>query len=180
MPKKTSSGRSRPRVPPPPPETSPQSDSEPYPEVFDPNRTPPPPADAIFRENTPEQKVFEIPPLRSVPRSKPLTGMPPAPRWSRGVKQPKGSAPERSATSGRQTDNPSATNENPLDIIQSSLLQIQSYMNTLAAVRAQQAQPPPLVQSHQTHPSPRAFPTPISSPATLADLIADTQHCRKR
>ena len=181
MPKKHSSGRSRPRAPPPPPPSpSPQSDSEPLPDRFDPNRTPPPPADAIFRENTPEEKRFEIPPLRSVPRARPLTGMPAAPRWSRGVKRPRGATPEKKAASGSQTGTPSAAKPNQFDIIQTSLLQIQSYLNTLAAVRTQQAPPLPLDQPRRSYPSPRATSAPTSSPTTLADMVADTQHSRKR
>ena len=194
MPKKHSLGRSRPRPPPPsPPPLPPHLMRNAHPPLRPKvTRTPtskyltqterPPPADAIFRENTPEQKVFEIPALRRVSKltSRPLTGRPPAPKWSRGVKQPKGSASEKKSGSGRQTVNPSDSVQNPLEIIQTSLLQIQSYLDTLAAVRTQQNQPSPHTQTHQTHPTPRAIPVPSSSPATLADLISMPQHSRKR
>ena len=190
MPKNPSSGRSGPRAPPPPPPLqdrlphtpSPHSDTDPDPDVFDPNRTPPPPADPIFRENTPEEKVFEIPPLRSVSKAKarPLTGRPAAPRWSRGVKRSKGSASERKPGSGPKAANPSDPIENPLKIIQTSLHQIQSYLDTLAAVKTQQYESQGYTQTHRAQLPPRATPGPSSSPTTLADLVAMPQQSRKR
>ena len=188
MPKKSSSGRSGQRAPPPPPQErlpptpSPQSDTDPDPDMFDPNRTPPPPADPIFLENTPEQKVFEIPPLRSVTKAKarPLTGRPAAPQWSRGVKRSKGSTSERKTGSGRKAATPPDPMANPLKIIQTSLHQIQSYLDTLAAVRTQRNEPQGHTQTHRTQIPPRATPGPSSSPTTLADLITMPQQSRKR
>ena len=182
MPKHLSSGRSRHRAPSPPPPPphggrtptpSPLNDSDPDPELFDPNRTPSPPADNIFYENIPEAKVFEIPPLRSVPTQvRPLTGRPPAPHESRGIKRQKGSRSGKKTRSYRRAVPPPDTDTDRLGIIQTSLHQIQSYLNTLAAVRAQNNAPQPRNQAPQENPPPRAISVPFSSPATLADMLS--------
>ena len=184
MPKHLSSGRSWPRAPPhpsPSPTPSPLSDSDPEPELFDPNRTPPPPTDNIFHENIPEEKVFEIPPLRSVTtQMRPLTGRPPAPQKFRGVKRQKGSGSRQKTRSYRRAVTPPVADTDPLGIIQSSLHQIQSYLNTLAAVKAQNNAPPPRTHAPQEIPPPRAYPVPSPSPATLADLLSVPQRGTKR
>ena len=190
MPKKLHTRRPRPLAPNPPPPPplggrtptpSPQSGSEPDPELFDPNRTPPPPADNIFHEDIPEAKAFEIPPLRSVPpQLRPLTGRPPAPLFSRGVKQRKGSGSRRATRSRRGAAAPPKTDTDPLEIIQTSLLQIQSYLNTLAAVKAQNNMPLPRTQGPQENPPPRASFVPPPAPATLADMLSVPHRGNKR
>ena len=190
MRKNPSSGRSRPLAPPPPPPPphggstptpSPLSDSEPDPEVFDPNRTPPPPVGNIFHENIPEVKMFEIPPLRSVPtRRRPLTGRPPAPEWSKGIKRHKRSAAEKKTRSQRSATTPPDSEPDRLEIIQTSLRQIQSYLDTLAAVNASRDAQLPRTQAPLVIPPPRAFPVRSSSPATLADMLSVPQSGTKR
>ena len=149
MPTPPSSGRPGARAPPLPPPSHrdclPQNDADPDHEVFDPNRTPPPPADAIFRENSPEEKLFQIPPLRQVStRRRPLTGRPPAPLASRGIKLPKEAVSKRTTWSSRRAGSPPDANQNHLEVIQKSLHQIQSYLDTLAVLATQKnLQPPP-------------------------------------
>ena len=174
-------GRPRPRRPPPaPPQRprgptpSPLSDSDPESDRFDPNRTPPPPASPIFRENVPEEKRFELPPLR------PLTGKPPAPRFPTGVKQPKGPASSKKTSASRRTADPVETTPNPLEIIQTSLQQIQSYLVTLAAVRSQQDMQASRPRERPNPYLPRAIPNPSSPPTTLADVISTPPGTRKR
>ena len=187
MPKHRFSGRSRPHPSPPPsppphggrtPTPSPLNDSGPDPERFDPNRTPPPPANNIFNENLVEEKIFELPPLRSMPR--PLTGRPPAPQESRGVKRRKGSGSRTETRSYRRAAPPTDTDSDPLERIQSSLHQIQTYLNTLAAVDARNNAPQPHLPVTHENPPPRALHEPNSSPATLADMLTVPQRGTKR
>ena len=136
---------------------------------------------------------------RRAPSQRPLTGRPPAPPLHRGVKQPPpprgpGGAPRPQPTGSQTTtqpgqhtanvqptaNSPTAT-QNPFEVLQTTLRQIQSYVDTLAAVSRQQpTQPHPPQNLAPTHGIPRAAPGPSSSPATLADLIASPQHSRKR
>ena len=189
MPAPPSSGRPGARAPPPPPpplrNPVPPNDPDPDPDVFDPNRTPPPPADAIFREHTPEEKVFQIPPLRPTAkrRHRPLTGRPLASTTSRGIKFPREAVSERSSGPARRAHSLPEANQNHLEVIQKSLHQIQSYLDTLAALASQKnsqsgSTPPPKNPQNPSHP--RAIPDPSSSPATLADLISTPQRSRKR
>ena len=187
MPKKFSTRRSRahaPHLPPPPPRggrtptPSPLSGPDPDPELFDPNRTPPPPASNLNHENIPEEKRSEIPPLRSVlPQLRQLTGRPPVPppQHPRGVKQQKGSRSRKKSRSYRRAATPPPqppnTDTDPLEIIQTSLHQIQSYLNTLAAVKAQNNVPlPQPLPPHENPSLGRSVPPP--SPATLADMLS--------
>ena len=195
------------------------SDSDPGSDLFDPNRTPPPPAAPIFGANIPEEKRFEVGSLqhlpaqkrrsvseaqfrtqlrRRAPSARPLTGRPPAPPLHRGVKQPPpprwlGGAPDPQPSGSRSQSLPGhrtanvqpaamapPSTHNPLEVIQTTLLKIQSYLDTLATIGRQQP-----TQSHHPQPPPtpripRATPNPSSSPATLADLISSPQHSRKR
>ena len=182
-------GRPRSHHPPPaPPQRnlsptpSPQSDTDPDSDRFDPNRTPPPPGVPIFFEDIPEQKVFEIPPLRRLPGRvlRPLTGRPLAPRLPTGVKQPKESGSRKKARTSRRATVPTDTVHDPLAIIQTSLHKIQSYLDTLTAVRAQQNSQPPRHHYRPNPDPPRASLAPSSPPATLADLISVPQRSRKR
>ena len=136
---------------------------------------------------------------RRAPSQRPLTGRPPAPplhrgvkppppaRWLGGATQPQQSGPrtvtrpgQRAANVQRAANAPTAS-QNPLEVIQTTLLKIQSYLDTLAAVSRQQpTQPHPPQNLTPTHGIPRAAPSPSSSPATLADLIASPQPSRKR
>ena len=189
MPSPPSSGRPGARAPPPPPpplrNPVPPNDPDPDPDLFDPNRTPPPPADAIFREHTPEEKVFQIPPLRpaATRRQRPLTGRPLASTTSRGIKFPREAVSEWSSGPARRAHSLPEANQNHLEVIQKSLHQIQSYLDTLAALASQKnsqpsSTPPPKNPQNPSHP--RAIPDPSSSPATLPDLISTPRRSRKR
>ena len=198
----------------------PLSDSDPGSNVFDPHRTPPPPAAPIFGNDIPEEKRSQVgsPQLlpaqkqpsvaaaqwtthvrRRAPSQRPLTGRPPAPPLHRGVKPPPparwlgGAAqpqmpglrtvtrPRQRAANTQQAANVPTAPQNPLEVIQTTLLKIQSYLDTLAAVSRQQPAQPS--QPHHPAPTlgiPRANPIPSASPATLADLISLPQLSRKR
>ena len=136
---------------------------------------------------------------RQVQPQRPLTGRPPAPPLHRGVKQPPpprgpGGAPRPQPTGSQTTtqpgqhtanvqptaNSPTAT-QNPFEVLQTTLRQIQSYVDTLAAVSRQQpAQSHPPQHLTPTLGIPRATPSPSSPPATLADLISSPQLSRKR
>ena len=182
-------GRSRSRRPPPAPprrarspSPSPLSDSDPDPDLFDPNRTPPPPGVPIFHDDIPEQKIFEIPPLRQLPAHalRPLTGRPPDPNPPTGVKNPKGSGSKKKARAGRRATAPADTIQDPLEVLQTSLNGIQSYLDTLTAYNNQQTVQHLRPQNHPSSEHPRANPIPTSPPKTLADLISTPQRSRKR
>ena len=203
------------------PTPPPPSDHEPGADLFDPNRTPPPPAAPIFRGGVPEEKQFGVTPqrrwstqglqsgfggqlrtdpARRVPTGtqRPLTGRPPAPPLHRGVRLPpaprarsgvsqtqtslptRKAGPAQPAASAQQAVSSQVAAKNYLEVIQTTLLSIQSYLDTLAAVSSQQTgqtpQPPPTLPPR----NPRAPPNPSSSPATLADLMLSPQPSRKR
>ena len=133
----------------------------------------PSPARNILYEDIPEAKLSEIPPLRSITaQAHPLTGRPPAPQYSRGVKRQKGSGSGNRTQSSRRAATPPDTDTDRLAIIQTSLHQIQEYLNTLAAVNAQNNVPLPRTQAPQENPLPRASWVPPPSTATLADLLS--------
>ena len=134
-----------------------------------------------------------------VQHQRPLTGRPPAPPLHRGVKQPPPSRwlggatqpqpsgprtvtrPGQRAANVQHVANSPAVTQNPLEVIQTTLLKIQSYLDTLAAVSRQQpAQSHPYQHPTPTLGIPRATPSPSSPPATLADLISSPQLSRKR
>lgn len=199
----------------------PLSDSDPGSDFFDPNRTPPPPAPAIFGPAIPEEKCFEPtpsprrsalnPPPRSVPQPlaqvhhrgprralRPLTGRPPAPPLHKGIRrapaprvprqvvQPQAAAPRtqvrpaQAAATAQPAASVPAAAQNPLDLIHTTLLKIQSYIGTLSAASSQRTSWTPHQSPQATPGIPRATPNPSSPPATLADLISSPQPSRKR
>ena len=136
---------------------------------------------------------------RQVQPQRPLTGRPPAPPLHRGVKQPPpprwlggatqpqpsglrtATRPGQRAANVQHAANSPTVTQNPLEVIQTTLLKIQSYLDTLAAVSRQQpAQSHPPQHLTPTLGIPRATPSPSSPPATLADLISSPQLSRKR
>ena len=180
-------GRLRSRRPPPAPPVRPRSPSsstlsDSDPDLFDPNRTPPPPGVPIFQDDIPEQKIFEVPPLRQLPARalRPLTGRPPVPYQPTGVKNPKGSGSKKKARATRRATEPVDTIQNPLEVLQTSLNGIQSYLDTLTAFNSQQNVQHLRPQYHPSPDHPRANPIPTSPPKTLADLISTPQRSRKR
>ena len=182
-------GRPRFQAPPPPPSPPhvaialtppPQSDSDHNSDHFDPNRTPPPPATHLLRGNIPEEKIFEIAPQWPLPPPvlRPLTGRAPAPMMQTGIKRPMASGPKKRTRTVRQVAiNPEVVPD-PLEIIQTSLLKLSSYLDTLAAVKRSSRVPQPLPPSNPS--IPRADLGPSPSPATLADLISLPIRSRKR
>ena len=179
----------------------PLSDSDPGANLFDPHRTPPPPAAPIFGNVIPEEKHSQPPSAgsKTAPSHRPLTGRSPAPPLHRGVRPPPparwlgGAAqpqipglrmvprPGQRAANVQRAASAPAASQNPLEVIQTTLRKIQSYLDTLAAVSRQQpAQPPQPLHPAPTLGVPRATPIPSASPATLADLISLPHLSRKR